>query len=89
MLNNTFEEKFEVVTEMSESSRSADSVKVSLGVLREIEVDHNVYGHNDNTSCKQVSAYQTACFTLLEVVVNSNFSSVRNNITCFCQLAAS
>ena len=41
-------------TQMAETSRTTNSVKVGLAVLREIKVDHNVDRLNVNTSGKQV-----------------------------------
>lgn len=37
-------------TQVSKATRSANSVEISLGILRKIEIDHDIHGLNVNTS---------------------------------------
>lgn len=41
---------------MAETSRSTNSMEVSLSILREIEVDDYIHRDDINTTCEQVSA---------------------------------
>ena len=56
---------------MSETTRATDSVKISLRVLGEIKVDHDVNRLNIDTTCEQVSAHEAASLTVLKVMVDT------------------
>jgi hypothetical protein len=58
-------------TEMSKTTRPSNSVQVGLSVLREVEVDDHIDRNDIDTTSEQVSAYQTASFSVLEVMENS------------------
>ena len=58
-------------TEVTKTTRSSDSVQVSLSILGEIEVDHNVNRNDIDTTCEQVSTDETASFSVLEIMENS------------------
>lgn len=55
-------------TQVTETSRAADSMKICLGVLREIEIDDNVDSLDINTPSQQVGTNQVAADALTEVV---------------------
>ena len=55
-------------TQVAESTRSANSVQVSLSVLREIEVDDHVHRLDVDTSCKNVSTHQASGLSVFEVM---------------------
>ena len=58
-------------TKMSKTTRATDSVKISLRVLGEIKVDHDVNRLNIDTTGEQVSAHKAASLTVLEVMVDT------------------
>lgn len=58
-------------TQMTESTRSANTVQVGLGHFREIEVDDHVDGLDINTTSKQVRADQVTASTVAEIVEDS------------------
>lgn len=55
-------------TQMTESTRSANTVQVGLGHFGEIEVDDHVDGLDINTASKQVRADQVTASTVAEIV---------------------
>ena len=57
-------------TEMTESTRSSNSVQIGLSILGEIEVDNNVHGLDVNSSGEDISAYKASGFSIFEVVEN-------------------
>jgi len=58
-------------TQVTESSRSANPVKIGLTVLGEVEVDDDVYGLNVDTSGEEVGAHQIPACTVTEIVEHS------------------
>ena len=55
----------------SKSSTSANSVKISLGRLGEVKVDHQIDAHNIDASSEKISTDETPCCTLSEIIKNS------------------
>lgn len=55
-------------TQVTETAGSTDAMKVSLRVLGEVEVDHNVDGLNVDTSSDEIGADQVSAIALAEVV---------------------
>ena len=58
-------------SEMTETSRATDSVKVSFGVSWEVKVDDNVDSLDVDTTSEQVGADQVSAVSLTEVVENA------------------
>ncbi|GMT19360.1 hypothetical protein PFISCL1PPCAC_10657 [Pristionchus fissidentatus] len=58
-------------TEVTEATRPSDSVKISLSIAREIEVDHNIDGLDVDTTSEEIGADKVAAVALKEVVENS------------------
>lgn len=57
--------------EVTESTGSANSMEVGLGVLGVVEVDDDVDGEDVDTTSEQISAHQAASLAILELVINS------------------
>ena len=55
-------------TEMSKPTRTADTMKISLRVLREIEIDNDVDGLDIDTTGKEVRTDEVAANTITEVM---------------------
>lgn len=53
---------------MSETTRSTDSVEVSLLILREVEVDYDIDGLNVNSSRDQVRRNEESTLAFREVM---------------------
>ena len=53
---------------MSVSSRTTDSMKISLGVLREVKVDNYVDGLNINTAGEKIRANEIPTYAIAEIV---------------------
>ena len=64
-------------SQVSESSRTANSVQVSVTIAWEVEVDNNVDCHDIDTSREQICTYETTGLSLFEVMENSKFT--KNN----------
>jgi hypothetical protein len=58
-------------SKMAKSSRSADSMEISLCKSRKVEVDNHIYRLNVDTSGENVSANEASGFTILEIMINS------------------
>ena len=56
---------------MAEPAGTTDPVEVGVGLAREIEVDHDVYGNDIDTTGENIRRDETASFTTLEVVEDS------------------
>ena len=56
---------------MTESSRSADSMQVGLGVPGEVEVDDHVDRQDVDTTSEDIRANQAPGLSVFEVMVNS------------------
>ena len=61
-------DKVDCETEMSKPTRTADTVKISLRVLREIEIDNDVDGLDIDTTGKEVRTDEVAANTVTEVM---------------------
>lgn len=57
-------------TKVTETTRTTDSVQVSLGVLGEVKVDDNVDGLDIDTSGQQIGTDQVTAGTVAEIVEN-------------------
>lgn len=55
---------------MTESTRTANTMQVSLSIFRVVKVDHNIDRKDVNTARKQICAHQAPSLSILEVVVN-------------------
>jgi len=55
---------------MTETTRTANTMQVSLRILRIIEVDHHIDWQDVNTASEQICAHQTPSLTILEVVID-------------------
>jgi len=58
-------------SQVSESSRTANSMQVSVTIAWEVEVDNNIDRHDINTSREQICTYETTGLSLFEVMENS------------------
>lgn len=58
-------------TEMTESTRSTNSVEIGLSSPWEIEVDDNVHGLDVDTTSEEIGADQVPGHTAAEVVEDS------------------
>jgi hypothetical protein len=67
----TFSNEVDGDTQMSKSSRSTDSVEVSLSILWEIKVYNNIDRLNIDTSSKDVSTDKASGLSVLEVMEDS------------------
>ena len=56
---------------MTKATRTSNSMQISVGLFREIEVDNHVDGDNINTSRKDIGWNKTASFTAFEVMENA------------------
>ncbi|KAK8222289.1 hypothetical protein BKA81DRAFT_17590 [Phyllosticta paracitricarpa] len=65
-------------TQVAKTTRTANTVKVSLGVLGEVKVDDNVDGLNVDTTGEKVRANQVAANTVPEVVENAVASVLKH-----------
>lgn len=54
--------------EREKRTRSADTMQVSLGHLREIEIDNNVHGLDVDTASEQIGTDQVTAEAVSEVV---------------------
>jgi hypothetical protein len=54
--------------QMSKPSRPADAMKIRFGILRKIEIDHDVYGLNIDTSGEEVRANKIAAHAVSKIV---------------------
>jgi hypothetical protein len=54
--------------QMTETSRSSDTMQVGLGVAREVKVDDHIHRLNVNAASEQVRAHEIAAIALTEVV---------------------
>lgn len=61
-------DKVDSNSEVTETSRTSDSVKVSLGVSWEVEVDDDIDSLDVDTTGEQVGADQVSAVSLTEVV---------------------
>ena len=68
-----FSDEVDGQTQMAESSRSTDSMQVSLSVPREIEVDDHIHRKNIDTTSKNICANQASGLSIFEVMVNSKY----------------
>tara|TARA_B110001450_G_C17634031_1_gene486425 strand:+ start:181 stop:465 length:285 start_codon:yes stop_codon:yes gene_type:complete len=68
-----FSDEVDGQTQMAESSRSTDSMQVSLSVPREIEVDDHIHRKNIDTTSKNICANQASGLSILEVMINSKY----------------
>ena len=55
-------------SQVTETSRSADTVKVRLGILREIKVDNNIDTLNINTTREEIGRYEMTRPPVTELV---------------------
>ena len=55
---------------MAETTGSADSVEVGLGVPWEVKVDDDIDRKDVDTTGEDVCADEASCFTIFEVVVD-------------------
>ena len=55
-------------SQMSETSRSTDAMKVSLRILREIEIDDHIHSLNVDTTGKKIRADKVAAYTIPEIM---------------------
>jgi len=53
---------------MSIAARTTNTMKISLGILREIEVDDNIYRLNIDTTCKKIGADKVTADAIAEIV---------------------
>jgi hypothetical protein len=53
---------------MSKSSRPADAMQIRFGILWKIEIDHDIYGLNIDTSGEEVRADEIAAHAIAKVV---------------------
>ena len=60
--------KVDSETKMTETTRTADTMKISLRVLREIEIDNDVDGLDIDTTGKEVRTDEVAANTITEVM---------------------
>ena len=67
LLSNEVDSK----TKMPETTRTTDSVKISLRILGEIKVYHNVNRLNVDSTSEQVSAHEAAGLTVLKIMVDT------------------
>lgn len=58
-------------TQVTETTTTADTMKVGLGVLWEIKVDDNVYGLDIDTTGQKIRADQVAADSVSEIVENA------------------
>ena len=56
---------------MTKATRTSNSMQISVGLFREIEVDNHIDGDNINTSRKDIRWNKTASFTAFEVMENA------------------
>jgi hypothetical protein len=53
---------------MAETSRTTDSVEISLGVLGEVEVDNNIHSLNIDTTSQKIGTDEVTADTVTEIV---------------------
>lgn len=58
-------------SQVTESSRPSNTVKVRLGILGEIKVDDDVHTLNINTTCEEIGCHKVACSPIAEFVEDS------------------
>jgi hypothetical protein len=57
-------------TQVTETSRTTDSVKVRFTILGEIKVDDDIHRLNIDTSGEEIRRYQVPCSFIAELVEN-------------------
>lgn len=55
-------------TQMTKPARTTDTMKICLSILREIEIDDNVYRLDINTTSQQIRANQISAHAVAEIV---------------------
>ena len=81
---------------MTEPTRTTNPVKVGIGLAWEIKVDNYVHGDDIDTTSEDIRRDETASFSTLEVMENSNvikeqldqlFVDFANKLTGFCHVS--
>ena len=58
-------------TQMTESTGSADTMKIRLSVLGKVKIDDDVDSLNVDATSEEIRAYKVATFAVAEIVKNS------------------
>jgi len=58
-------------TKMPETTRTTDSMEISLGILGEVKVYHDVNRLNVDSTSEQVSAHEAASLSVLKIMVDT------------------
>ena len=67
-----FSDEVEGETEMTESTRTSDSVEIGVRAAWEVKVDNHVHRHDIDTTREQIGTHQASGLTVTEVMVNSS-----------------